>query len=60
MLGFRIHPGGHVSPAPKAIERLKDRVCALWDARQSVTTKQLRDQWQRYITGWWNYYGYAN
>jgi len=60
LLGFRIHPGGHVSPAPKAIERLKDRVRMLWDARQSLTTQQLRDQWQRYITGWWNYYGYAN
>jgi RNA-directed DNA polymerase len=60
LLGFRIHPGGHASPAPKAIERLKDRVRALWDARQSLTTAQLRDQWQSYITGWWNYYGYAN
>lgn len=60
LLGFRIHPGGPVSPAPKAIERLKDRVRMLWDARQSLTTAQLRDQWQRYITGWWNYYGYAN
>ncbi len=55
LLGFRIHPGGPVSPAPKAIERLKERVRMLWDARQSLTTQQLRDQWQRYITGWWNY-----
>jgi RNA-directed DNA polymerase len=60
LLGFRIHPDGQVSPAPKAIERLKERVRMLWDARQSLTTQQLRDQWQRYITGWWNYYGYAN
>jgi len=60
LLGFRIHPGGPVSPAPKAIERLKERVRMLWDAGQSLTTAQLRDQWQRYITGWWNYYGYAN
>ena len=60
LLGFRIHPDGQVSPAPKAIERLKERVRMLWDARQSLTTQQLRDQWQCYITGWWNYYGYAN
>jgi RNA-directed DNA polymerase len=60
LLGFRIHPGGHASPAPKAIERLKDRVRTLWDARQSLTTAQLRDQWQSYINGWWNYYRYAN
>ena len=60
LLGFRLHPGGHVSPAPKAIERFKDRVRALWDARQSLTSQQLREQWQRYVTGWWNYFGYAN
>ena len=60
LLGFRIHPGGQVSPAPKAIARLKERVRMLWDARQSLTTQQLRDQWHSYITGWWNYYRYAN
>jgi len=60
LLGFHIHPGGQVSPAPKAIERLKERVRMLWDARQSLTTQQLRDQWQRYITGWWNDYGDAD
>ncbi|WP_338115068.1 reverse transcriptase domain-containing protein [Thiocapsa imhoffii] len=60
LLGFRIHPGGQVSPAPKAIERFKDRVRELWDARQSLTSEQLREQWQRYVTGWWNYFGYAN
>jgi len=60
LLGFRIHPGGDVSPAPKAIDRFKERVRALWDARQSLTSKQLRDQWQRYVTGWWNYFGFAN
>ena len=42
LLGFRIRPGGAVSPAPKAIERFKDQVRALWDARQSLTSKQLR------------------
>jgi len=60
LLGFRIHSRGDVSPAPKAIARLKERVRALWDARQSLTAQQLRDQWHGYITGWWNYYGYAN
>lgn len=60
LLGFRVHPGGQVSPAPKAIERFKERVRELWDARQSLTSKQLREQWHRYSTGWWNYFGYAN
>ena len=24
------------------------------------TSKQLRDQWQRYIRGWWNYFRFAD
>jgi RNA-directed DNA polymerase len=60
LLGFRIHTSGDVSPAPKALGRFKDRVRQLWDARQSLTSEQLRDQWQRYSTGWWNYFSYAN
>jgi RNA-directed DNA polymerase len=60
LLGFRIHESGNVSIAPKAIERLKARVRALWDARQSLKSIELRDQWQRYITGWWNYFSYAD
>lgn len=60
LLGFRIHAAGDVSPAPKALKKLKERVRQLWDARQSLTSKELRTQWQRYIRGWWNYFGYAN
>lgn len=58
--GFRIHESGDVSASPKALVRLKARVRQLWDARQSLTSEELRAQWQRYITGWWNYFGYAN
>lgn len=60
LLGFRIHETGNVSIAPKALQRLKERVRQLWDARQSLKSEELRTQWQRYITGWWNYFGYAN
>lgn len=60
LLGFRIHEKGNVSPSPKALTKFKERVRQLWDARQSLTSEQLRAQWQRYITGWWNYFGYAN
>ena len=60
LLGFRIHETGNVSIAPKAVKRLKEQVRALWDARQSKTSKELRTQWRRYIIGWWNYFGYAN
>ena len=60
LLGFRIHENGDVSPSPKTIAKLKERVRQLWDARQSLTSKEIRDQWQSYITGWWAYFKYAN
>lgn len=60
LLGFRIHQGGNVAASPKSIARLKQRVRELWDARQSITLPELRKQWQDYIRGWWNYFGFAN
>jgi len=60
LLGFRIHASGDVSPSPDTIRKFKKRVRELWDARQSMTSKELQKQWQSYITGWWNYFGYAN
>jgi RNA-directed DNA polymerase len=60
LLGFRLYADGRIGVAPKAIERMKAKVRELWDARQSVTSEQLRDQWQRYIRGWWNYFKLAD
>lgn len=60
LLGFRIHQGGNISPSPKSLTRLKQRVRELWNARQSITLPELRKQWQDYIRGWWNYFGFAN
>jgi RNA-directed DNA polymerase len=60
LLGFRIHQGGNIAPSPKSIARFKERVRELWSARQSVTLPELRKQWQDYIRGWWNYFGFAN
>ncbi len=28
----------------------------LWNARQPLTSEQLRDQWRSYVNGWWGYY----
>lgn len=56
LLGFRLYTDGRIGVAPKAIERMKDRVRELWDSRQSRTSNELREQWQRYIRGWWNYF----
>ncbi|MDO9163767.1 MAG: group II intron reverse transcriptase/maturase [Methylococcaceae bacterium] len=59
-LGFRItRDGGEIAIAPKSIERYKASVRRLWDARQSLTSKQLVEQWRKYCIGWWNYFKLA-
>jgi len=60
LLGFRLHADGAISIAPKSVQRLKAKVRELWDARQNLTSEQLRDQWLRYIRGWWNYFQLAD
>jgi RNA-directed DNA polymerase len=55
-LGFRLETDGTIRIAPKSVERLKDRVRELWDARQSLKSEELRDQWQSCIRGWWGYF----
>lgn len=60
LLGFRLYPDGRIGVAPKSIERMKAKVRELWDSRQNVTSEQLRDQWQRFIRGWWNYFALAD
>lgn len=60
LLGFRIDAQGVISIAPKSVERLKSRVRELWEARQNLTTLELRAQWQGFIRGWWNYYRLAD
>jgi RNA-directed DNA polymerase len=59
LLGFRIEAQGTIRIAPSSIQRLKNKVRELWDARQSKTSTELRRQWRQYIDGWWNYYQLA-
>lgn len=60
LLGFRLHGDGAIGIAPKAVDRLEQRVRELWSAQQSLSSKQLRDQWRRFILGWWNYFRLAD
>lgn len=60
LLGFRLYEDGCIGIAPDAIARLKERVRKCWDARQSITLKELRKQWREYIYGWWNYFRLAD
>ena len=43
LLGFRLEEDGTISIAPKSIQRMKAQVRELWEARQSLTSEQLRD-----------------
>jgi hypothetical protein len=60
MLGFRLLEDGRIGIAPKSIARYKEAVRRLWEARQSLTSKELVQQWQRYVRGWWHYFRLAD
>jgi hypothetical protein len=60
LLGFRLQEDGQIGISPKAVEKLKEKVKEYWDARQSKTSGELREQWQSYIRGWWNYFRLAD
>ena len=58
-LGFGLDRRKRIGIAPESVERFKNRVRELWDARRSRTSKQLRDDWNRYVRGWWGYFRLA-
>ncbi len=59
LLGFRLYSDGRIGIAPKAINRFKQRVREVWEARQNLTTEQLREQWRQYSQSWWSYFRLA-
>jgi RNA-directed DNA polymerase len=58
-LGFRLNCKLQIGTAPESIERFKAKVRESWRSCQSKTSKQLRDAWQSFIRGWWEYYQLA-
>ncbi len=58
-LGFRLNREGQIGVAPESVERFKAKVREMWRSSQSRTSNQLRDDWQRYVRGWWGYYRLA-
>lgn len=58
-LGFRLSPEGVIEVSEKAIEKFRDQVRKHWESRQNKNSKQMRDQWRRYLRGWWEYYRLA-
>jgi group II intron reverse transcriptase/maturase len=59
-LSFQITEDGEIAIAPKGIKGYKANVRSLWNARQSLTSKQLVEQWREYSVGWWNYFKLAS
>ena len=58
-LGFTLTVALLITIAPASLARFKDEVREKWDARQPLTSVELRDQWQSYVKGWWGYYRLA-
>lgn len=55
-LGYRINEEGKLKIDEKRLERHKVKVRELWNARQSLTSKELVKQWHLYLRGWCNYF----
>jgi RNA-directed DNA polymerase len=58
-LGLTLSIALLIAVSPQAIAKYKEQVRSKWDARQSLSSTQLRDQWRNYQRGWWAYYGQA-
>jgi len=58
-LGFRLDRDRRIGVAPESLQRFQAKVREIWDARRSRTSTQLRDEWNRYVRGWWGYFRLA-
>src|SRR5216683_6070066 len=47
------------SVSHRRVWSLKAKVREKWDGRRSGTSTQLRDDWNRYLRGWWGYFRLA-
>jgi group II intron reverse transcriptase/maturase len=59
-LGFRLDRERRIGVAPESIERFKTKVREMWRVNQSRSSDQLRDDWKRYVRGWWGYFRLAD
>lgn len=56
-LGFRITRNGKIGPAKASLDKLKAEVRRHWNAQLCWKLEDRITGWQRYIRGWWNYFG---
>jgi len=55
-LGFRLTPALQIGIAPESVKAFQTKVRERWRSNQSVTSKEVRDKWEQFIRGWWEYY----
>jgi len=58
-LGFRLDRKKRIGIAPESLERFQAKVREMWNGRRSRTSEELRDEWSRYVRGWWGYFRLA-
>ena len=58
-LGFRINRRKQREVARESIARFKKKVREIWRGGRPATSRQLLDEWRRYVIGWWGYYRLA-
>ena len=56
-LGFRLEKEEKIALSTKSLKAFKMEVRRLLDNRNPWTWKQLVANWQRYLRGWWGYFG---
>lgn len=54
-LGYRVEKDNRLALSAKNLRRFKANVRELLNARSPWKWKQLVENWQQYIHGWWNY-----
>jgi len=55
-LGYQVTKECKLKPAPKSLEKFRDRVRGTFNVRVSQTSTELRDAWSQFIRGWCQYY----
>jgi RNA-directed DNA polymerase len=58
-LGFRLDRKKRIGIAPESLQRLQAKVREMWSGHRNRTSSQLRDEWNRYVQGWWGYFRLA-
>lgn len=58
-LGYLIDEDGNNHLSGRTVKRYRKRVRECWSARQGLTSRELVDQWRKYLFGWFGYFRLA-